>query len=318
MPVQDLGRTDARRRWFLPTTPRLILARRLAVAAATAAITVVGAVEMHAVLAVGGLTGLEAIVLALYVALIAWIALPATTALAGLLVGLRRRPALGIDPASPLPTLTGRVALLMPSYNEPPARVFAAIEAMMEEIAATGNAGHFDVFVLSDTTDAPTWLAEESAFLALRRRAGLPAIYYRRRARNTDRKAGNIAEWVGRFGAAYPAMIVLDADSLMTGDALVRLAAAMERTPRSGSYRRCPSSSAGGPCSPAASSSPALSTARFSPAASPGGTAARATTGATTPSSAPPPSPRRPGCRTSPAGRPSAAISSATTSSRRH
>ena len=34
-----------------------------------------------------------------------------------------------------------------------------------------------------------------------------------------------------RFGGAYPQMLILDADSLMTGDTIVRLAGAMERHP---------------------------------------------------------------------------------------
>ena len=41
---------------------------------------------------------------------------------------------------------------------------------------------------------------------------------------NLERKAGNIADWVRRFGGAYPHMLILDADSLMTGDTIVRLA----------------------------------------------------------------------------------------------
>ncbi|MFX8457338.1 glycosyltransferase, partial [Acinetobacter baumannii] len=48
---------------------------------------------------------------------------------------------------------------------------------------------------------------------------------------NTARKSGNIAEWIGRFGASYDHMIILDADSLMSGDTIVRLAAAMEFHP---------------------------------------------------------------------------------------
>ena len=40
---------------------------------------------------------------------------------------------------------------------------------------------------------------------------------------NIARKSGNIEDWVKRFGAAYDHMIILDADSLMTGDTIVRL-----------------------------------------------------------------------------------------------
>ena len=37
------------------------------------------------------------------------------------------------------------------------------------------------------------------------------------------RKAGNVADWVRRFGGNYPQMQILDADSVMTGDTIVRL-----------------------------------------------------------------------------------------------
>ena len=46
--------------------------------------------------------------------------------------------------------------------------------------------------------------------------------------RNLRRKAGNIADWVERWGDAYPFMLVLDADSLMEADTIIELARRME------------------------------------------------------------------------------------------
>jgi len=65
----------------------------------------------------------------------------------------------------------------------------------------------------------------------LRARAfhGAERIFYRRRTENLERKSGNIADWVRRFGGAYDNMITLDADSVMSAETMVRLAAAMER-----------------------------------------------------------------------------------------
>ena len=61
-----------------------------------------------------------------------------------------------------------------------------------------------------------SWIEEEAAFLALRARTGgHRRIFYRRRPKNIARKSGNIAEWVTRFGAAYPQFLILDADSVM-------------------------------------------------------------------------------------------------------
>src|SRR5690606_28111819 len=85
------------------------------------------------------------------------------------------------------------------------------------------------------------WVAEEAAFLTLRDRTdGHDRIFYRRRAKNTERKAGNIADWVRRFGAAYETMIILDADSVMSADTLVRMSAAIERNPDVGLIQTLP------------------------------------------------------------------------------
>ena len=65
-------------------------------------------------------------------------------------------------------------------------------------------------------------------------------IFYRHRPKNIARKSGNIAEWVTRFGGAYAQFLILDADSLMTGETLVRLAGAMERHPDVGLIQTLP------------------------------------------------------------------------------
>jgi membrane glycosyltransferase len=58
----------------------------------------------------------------------------------------------------------------MPVYNETTARTFAALEAIRESIEGHGPGRHFDYFILSDSTNADAWIAEERAFLALRER----------------------------------------------------------------------------------------------------------------------------------------------------
>ena len=130
----------------------------------------------------------------------------------------------------------------MPTYNESPNRVIAGLQAIWESLQAAGPAGEtFDIFILSDTTDPDTWIEEEAAFLALRVRTGGDArIFYRHRPRNTARKAGNIADWVKRFGAAYPQFLILDADSVMDAAALIHLVNAMERHPGVGLIQTLP------------------------------------------------------------------------------
>jgi membrane glycosyltransferase len=241
MPVQSL-RVRPPRAPALPTSPRGIFWRRAYILGGTLAMTAGGASEMHRALAVGGLTLLELLVLVLFVALFAWIAFSFVSAVAGF-VSLLARGGLGLGVAreGELPALATRTALLMPTYNESPPRIMAGLQAIYESLQATGALASFDLFILSDTTDPEIWLEEEAAFLALRERTGgHDRIFYRRRPRNTERKAGNIAEWVQRFGGRYEQMIILDADSLMSGETLVRLAAAMERHERVGLIQTLP------------------------------------------------------------------------------
>lgn len=241
MPVQSL-RVAPKGRGRPVTSPPGVWTRRAFVIGGAIVLAGVAAHEMYLVLSVGALSWLEGIVLGLFVVLSLWIAFSFTSAIGGALSVLRHGGGpLGIDPAAPLPDVSARTALLMPTYNEPPARVFAGLEAIIRSLDTTGRGNAFDIFILSDTTDADVWVAEEAAYLSLRERLGGEGrIFYRRRPKNIDRKAGNIAEWVTRFGAVYDHMLVLDADSLMTGDCIVRLSAAMERHPGVGLIQTLP------------------------------------------------------------------------------
>src|SRR5215210_2212826 len=206
--------------------------RRACIFAGTAAITSAGCYEMYRVLEVGGVTVLEWMVLVLFVLLFAWVAFSFMSALAGFAVLLfRTRNPLGIDPDAPLPSIGSRTAMLLPTYNEDPYRIMARLRAMYEAIDQSGHGSRFDWFVLSDTTNPSIWIAEEQCFLRLRRDKGANNIFYRHRPENTARKSGNIEDWIKRFGAAYDHMIVLDADSLMTAETIVRLVSAMEAHP---------------------------------------------------------------------------------------
>jgi membrane glycosyltransferase len=208
--------------------------RRACILAGTVSMTIAGCYEMYEVLRVGGVTILESIILALFVLLFAWIAFSFTSAIAGFFVLLfRRRNELGIDSRAALPAIQSRTAMLLPTYNEDPYRVLARLRAIHESVEETECGPRFDWFVLSDTTDPAIWIAEEKCFLQLRHEAGQTTrFFYRHRPENTARKSGNVEDWVKRFGADYECMLILDADSLMTGDTIVRLVAAMEHHPK--------------------------------------------------------------------------------------
>jgi membrane glycosyltransferase len=227
---------QALRRFEPPPSPNFspLWLRRGFVLTGTVGLTAAACYEMYRVLQVGGITVLESIILALFVLLFAWIAFSFMSALAGFFVLLTgKKDELGIDPTTPLPAIQSRTAMLLPTYNEDPHRVLARLRAIHESVEATGHGARFDWFVLSDTTDPAIWIAEEKSFLKLRQDiGGGAALFYRHRPENTARKSGNIEDWVRRFGANYESMLILDADSLMTGDCIVRLVAAMEAHPK--------------------------------------------------------------------------------------
>ena len=215
--------------------------RRAFILLMTIAMTAIAADQMYAVLAVSNLTTLEALILILFVVLFAWIAFSFASALAGfaLLLGGPDRT-LGVDPESALPCLSARHALLVPTYNESPGRVMARLQAIYESVAQSGRIEHFDFFVLSDSTDPAIWMHEEAQYLAVLERTQSSKIFYRHRPKNTARKSGNIGDWVMRFGGRYQGMVILDADSLMTGDTIVRITAALEQNPHVGLIQTLP------------------------------------------------------------------------------
>ena len=239
MPTQSLSRFNrrGRRGWSNPihrSTPWLA---RIVVFGLALILLAYGTEEMYRVVNIGVVTLLEWILVALFVANFSWIALAFSSSIVGFVWLLFFAPK-----PLPMPTaLAGKTAVVMPIYNEAPSRIFGALQAMCEDVAATGLGAHFDYFFLSDTTDPDVWVAEERALVALRDRLRNKAtVYYRHRPKNLNRKAGNIADFVTRWGGAYPHMVVLDADSLMTAHSIVNLAAAMEADPDAGIIQTLP------------------------------------------------------------------------------
>jgi membrane glycosyltransferase len=215
--------------------------RAMGLIGASLALAGLATFAFYEVLAADTLSALDVVILAVFAPLFAWTAFSFVGAAAGLWAMGRRWDPLGIDPLDPLPVLASRTAILAPIYNEAPGPLCARLQAMWLSLQGTGQAAHFDVFVLSDSTNDEIQRDEHRRVQALRRRLGPEArLYYRHRRPNTDRKAGNMADWIRRFGGAYDFMVVLDADSLMEGDTLARLVGAMERFPRVGLIQTTP------------------------------------------------------------------------------
>ncbi|MEE9375590.1 MAG: glucans biosynthesis glucosyltransferase MdoH [Rhizobiaceae bacterium] len=167
-----------------------------------------------------GFATTELIMLALVGFSTFWISLSVATSLIGLLFARRPKTA---PKASKQKALS--VALLVPIYNEDPASVFNRLKVIRDDIAARKDNHKYCIFILSDTRDEHIALEENRSFNLLRRtHFGHPPVYYRRRLQNTDRKTGNIRNWIETWGADWHAFITLDADSLMDASTISCLA----------------------------------------------------------------------------------------------
>lgn len=185
-----------------------------------------------------GMAGLEWCLLSLIGLTFIWVSLSVSTigiALAGLLARATTDHSTKGN-AAPMD-----VALLMPIYNEATSDVFGNAAAMLDDLARQPPHHRFTLFILSDTRDPDTAAREERAYSMLQAAApqGI-GVFYRRRAENTDKKVGNLMDWITGWGAAHDAMVVLDADSLMTGQAIDRLAYELSADPRAALIQTCP------------------------------------------------------------------------------
>jgi len=191
------------------------------------------------------LKGSEIAIVGMFAMLFCWISFGFWTAAAGFWTLWRRVKKFTADDwlaqrEIPRP-LRSRTAVVMPICNEGVNRVFAGLAASYRSLAATSELHHFDFYVLSDTGDPEKQVEEEIAWAQTCRAVqGFGKIFYRHRRNNVKRKSGNIADFLRRWGRNYDYMIVFDADSVMAGETLVRLASIMDCHPEAGIVQTAP------------------------------------------------------------------------------
>ncbi|MEJ2409273.1 MAG: glucans biosynthesis glucosyltransferase MdoH [Novosphingobium sp.] len=237
MPVQRLH-GSAPASIEVVTQPHGILVRRLLLIALTAVLGLAASSELRFTFSRDGLDAFEVVLLLFFVPLFSWIAFGFVNAAIGFLKLISgEHPGFSAIP-SPGSALRHRTAMLMPVYNESVEATFGRVRAMARSIHEAGGGEWIDFFVLSDSNELQG-KRELAAWRCVAEEAPIP-VYYRRREKNVARKPGNIAEWVRRFGGAYECMLVLDADSMMSGDAVVGMAAIMEERPSIGLLQTVP------------------------------------------------------------------------------
>jgi len=220
--------------------------RRWVYALLTVVTAVTGVYMMWDILSANGVTTLEAVILLLFAISFCWISTAFWSAVFGFVLLMMRRDPLTLKPIDQfyddsLP-ITQRTAVVMPIYNEDTHRVIAGFEATLNSLVATGEIEHFDFFMLSDTTKLDIAQRERDQWQQFTSRIGELSkhTFYRRREKNLHRKVGNIAEFLQRWGKNYENMIVLDADSVMSGTCLLRMVRAMQTNPRAGLIQTVP------------------------------------------------------------------------------
>lgn len=184
-----------------------------------------------------GVGPVDLILIALMTLTLPWLALGGWNAVIGMVIGLRRDPAAAVLPGLRQVSARGRVvaatAIVVPVRDEDPDALLRHLRATMASVDATGQGRAFSLHVLSDTGD-PAIAAREADELTAWAQDEPGRIHYRRRSHNGGHKTGNMWEWLERCGQRYELMLVLDADSLMSGDAVLRLVRTMQALPEVG------------------------------------------------------------------------------------
>ncbi len=207
-----------------------MLMRRLVFLAIAVATVIVMTILMLRVLAPGGWTAVKLLLLACFLCAVPWLGLCFGNAILGFatLVLARNPPRAVLFVAGDLDfaPITARTALAMTVRNEDLAALLPPLQRLRDSLAAHGD--RFAVFVLSDTQDPDLAAAELDVI------SRYPAIIYRRRTDNTGFKAGNVMDFLDHHADGFDLAVTLDADSQMTGDAVLRLVRIMQADPRVG------------------------------------------------------------------------------------
>ncbi len=205
------------------------------------AATMAGVLVLAALaLAPGGFDIIDITLLALFAVTLPWMVAGFWNAVIGfLIVRLAADPIAAVMPAAARirgdEPVTASTAILLCIRNESPERMIRNLEPMLAGLDIAGCGERFNLYVLSDTSDAKIAGDEEACFAAFASRwRDRVAITYRRRTVNTGYKAGNIREFCERWGGKHDFAVTLDADSFMTADAVLRLVRIMQADPKLG------------------------------------------------------------------------------------
>ncbi|MEP1216158.1 MAG: glucans biosynthesis glucosyltransferase MdoH [Marinobacter sp.] len=225
---------------------RVATVRRLLMTIFVVGQTLIACYFLLWVLPYHGGTLVELGLLVLFALLYMWIAVGFWTAILGFvlrLFGGDRHSLLKRHPAEALEsTPLAKTAIIMPVYHEPVHWTLSGLKAVYQDLERSGHLDQFEFHILSDSRDPNVWLEEQATWHRLCKELGAEGrLFYRRRRVNLNFKSGNVADFLRRWGRRYRYMVVLDADSLLSADTIVRMVQLMEHEPNVGILQTAPS-----------------------------------------------------------------------------
>jgi membrane glycosyltransferase len=182
----------------------------------------------------GGFGVVDLVLVVLFAVTLPWYVIGFWNATIGLLImRFARDPVAAVTPVAGQvrgdEPITASTAILVCIRNELPERVARLVEPLLAGLAARGVGERFHVYVLSDTSEAAIAAAEDARFAALAAAwRGRVPLTFRRRTDNVGFKAGNVGDFCARWGEAHDFAILLDADSVMTVDLVLKLVRVMQ------------------------------------------------------------------------------------------
>ena len=188
----------------------------------------------------GGFDAVDLVLVVLFAVTLPWYVIGFWNGVIGLcIMRFARDPVATVMPTAARITghepIIASTAILVCIRNEPVERTASFLAPLLRGLAAHQSAARFHVYILSDTDNPLIAAAEDTQFAAVAQTLqGRLAITYRRRTTNAAFKAGNIRDFCERWGKDHDFAVVLDADSVMTAEAVLRLVRIMQSEPRLG------------------------------------------------------------------------------------
>jgi len=211
--------------------------RRLAFGLLIAATTVVLAGWLFSILANVGFGILSMLLFVVFLIYTPSLAIPFWNSVVGFVLIHGTRDALDVvchaaKRAGADDPIVGRVAVAMALHDEDATRAFAHFRTVMAALDRTGHGHAFDYHVLSDSSDTDVMAIEEREFQTwCAEGTNADRLFYRRRANAEGFKGGNVYDFCENEGKKYEILVLLDADSLMSGDRIINMVQIMQANP---------------------------------------------------------------------------------------